>query len=162
MAIGLVYRTDIVEVNAVVLLNPLQCSGHESGKIVVTVFAQIDGSPTSGIGGQSIFREVDWWRIEKCQEVGDTSLLGHAHEFALASLLVPVVGTFFGEETLCACSWLNLRIVSLFLTAGSKVETPYRQSDAQGLTLGIGGSGEQPIGNFLLLGLVLPQTDELH
>ena len=94
--------------------------------------------------------------------MGYAPLLGHTQELTLTFLFVPVVGSILGQKTLGACARVDLRLTALFLTTSAQIEAPHGEPDAPGLALGIVGSGEQPVGNFQLLDLILPQAYELH
>ena len=120
-----------------VLLNALDGCSHKACKVVVAIVAQIDCAATSGVGCQSVLGEIDRSRIAESQYIRYATLLGKLQEAALSSLLRPVVGAVGIEEALCTCAIINLCLIALLGTSGSKVKSPDRQTNALRLALGI-------------------------
>ena len=59
MTVWLIDGTDVVEMDAVVLFQPTEGGGHELGKAVVAVRAEIQRAVAAGVGGQPVLGEVD-------------------------------------------------------------------------------------------------------
>ena len=161
MSIGFVDRTHIVDVDTVVLLNPLERSGDKLSKLLIAVVFQVDGSSPSGIRGESILRIKDGSRIAESQQIRNSSLLGEFQEASLPRLLIPVVGSIGIQKALGSGSSLNLRSLSLFLASCAQIESPERQTNSLRFPRLIIFHGKQPV-CYLLLLLFWPETEKLH
>ena len=92
----------------------------------------------------------------------NATLFGQLQELTLPLLFVPVVCSVFSQKAFRASAWFYLRFFALLHTTGTKIKAPYRQSYAKRFPLGIVLGRKEPVGYFLLFGLILPLTDKLH
>ncbi len=135
MAIRLIVRADIIDMNTIMLFDAFEGSGDKFAKLIIAVIFQVDGSATSCIGSQSILCIEHWSRVAECEDVRNASLFGKFQKLALSCLFAPIVSAIGIEKTLGACASLYLGSFTLFFATGTEIESPDRQADAFGLAL---------------------------
>ena len=162
VSVRLVERTDVVELDAIVLLYSLHYIGQKTDVLFITVRFQICRTAATRVCSQAILRIIDGRRIEESQKFIDPTLLRQLQEVTLPLLLAPIVGPVRLQETFGTHPRRsNLTVVTLFRTACTDIKTPKRQTDTFGLSIRIILRTEQPVGYLILL-FLRPKSDELH
>ena len=125
VSVRFIERTDIVELDAIVLFYSLHYICQKTSVLFITIRFQVRCTSTAGIGSQSVLCVIHRGRVQKSQKFVDSPFFCQFQEIALPLLFVPVVCSVGIQETFGTHPGRgNLTVLSLLRATCSDIETP--------------------------------------